>query len=124
MTRHYKAMMDEIINKMDEDAPANATGTAVAGTGDDNSVHTKKSELDKMKRRDPLATGYVGSVVPLSTRIKESDDNNSMMLKGVLDKIDSIEVKIDEMTQPKTEIIETKEKEYKTFKDKYNASNF
>ena len=121
MTRHYKAMMDEIINKMDEDAPANATGTAVAGTGDDNSVHTKKSELDKMKRRDPLATGYVGSVVPLSTRIKESDDNNSMMLKGVLDKIDSIEVKIDELTQPKTEIVVEKEKEYKTFKDKYNA---
>jgi len=123
MPKHYKQMMDELINKMDEDAPANATGTAVAGTGDDNSVHTKKQELDKMKRRDPLSTakGYVGSVVPLSTRIKESDDNNSMMLKGVLDKIDSIEIKVDEMTQPKTEIIETKEKEYKTFKDKYNA---
>ena len=44
-----------------------------------------------------------------------------MMLKGVLDKIDSIEIKVDEMTQPKTEIIETKEKEYKTFKDKYNG---
>jgi len=106
---------------VNEDAPANATGTAVAGTGDDNSVHTKKSELDKMKRRDPLATGYVGSVVPLSTRIKESDDNNSTMLKGVLDKIDSIEVKIDEMTQPETEITIEEKKEYKTFRDKYNA---
>ena len=47
MTKHYKKMMDEIINKMAEDAPANATGTAVAGTGDDNTVHTKKSELEK-----------------------------------------------------------------------------
>ena len=73
MPKHYKDMIDELINKMDEDAPANATGTAVAGTGDDNSVHTKKSELDKMKRRDPLSTakGYVGSVVPISTKIKE-----------------------------------------------------
>ena len=123
MTRHYKAMMDELINKMDEDAPANATGTAVAGTGDDNSVHTKKSELDKMKRRDPLSTakGYVGSVVPISTKIKESDDNNNVVLKGVLDKIDSIEIKIDEMTETPTEIVEEQEPQYKTFRDKYNA---
>jgi len=122
MTKHYKSMMDELINKMDEDAPTNATGTAVAGTGDDNTVHALTKSHNKYKR-DNLATakGYVGSVVPLSRKIKESDDNNSMMLKGVLDKIDSIEVKIDEMTQPKTEIIETKEEEYKTFKDKYNA---
>lgn len=123
MTKHYKAMMDELINKMDEDAPANATGTAVAGTGDDNSVHTKKSELDKMKRRDPLSTakGYVGSVVPISTKIKESDDNNNVVLKGVLDKIDSIEIKIDEMTETPTEIVEEQEPQYKTFRDKYNA---
>jgi hypothetical protein len=27
MPKHYKAMMDELINKIDEDAPANAVGT-------------------------------------------------------------------------------------------------
>ena len=27
MPKHYKEMMDEIINKIDEDAPANAVGT-------------------------------------------------------------------------------------------------
>ena len=26
MPKHYKEMMDEIINKIDEDAPANAVG--------------------------------------------------------------------------------------------------
>ena len=39
---------------MDEDAPANATGTAVAGTGDDSStvvVRKKKRLQDKLMRR-------------------------------------------------------------------------
>ena len=122
MTKHYKAMMDELINKMDEDAPTNATGTAVAGTGDDNTVHALTKSHNKYKR-DKLATakGYVGSVVPLSAKIKESDDNNNVVLKGVLDKIDSIEIKIDEMTETPTEIVEEQEPQYKTFRDKYNA---
>ena len=40
--------------KMNEDAPANATGTAVAGTGDDSStviVKKKKPLQDKLMRR-------------------------------------------------------------------------
>ena len=40
--------------KMSEDAPANATGTAVAGTGDDSStvvVKKKKPLQDKLMRR-------------------------------------------------------------------------
>ena len=40
--------------KMSEDAPANATGTAVAGTGDDSStvvVKKKKPMQDKLMRR-------------------------------------------------------------------------
>ena len=103
---------------VNEDAPANATGTAVAGTGDDNTVHTKKSELEKMGRRDPL---MFAKPKTFKEEIKESDDNNNVVLKGVLDKIDTIEVKIDEMTQPETEITIEEKKEYKTFRDKYNA---
>ena len=46
--------------------------------------------------------------------------NGMVFEEGVLDKIDSIEVKIDELTIPKTEIKE-QTKKYKTFRDKYNA---
>ena len=44
----FKDMIFKLLRK-DEDAPANATGTAVAGTGDDSStvVVKKKKELQK-----------------------------------------------------------------------------
>ena len=49
----FKDMIFKLLRK-DEDAPANATGTAVAGTGDDSStvVVKKKKELQSklMKR--------------------------------------------------------------------------
>ena len=42
MPKHYKEMMDEIINKMDEDAPANA----VAHGGVDMNPNGKKKKKD------------------------------------------------------------------------------
>ena len=54
-------------------------------------------------------------------KIKESDDNNNVVLRGVIEKIENIEQKLDEKIHGKTEFkIEDKE-EYKTFKDKYNG---
>ena len=35
-------------NNIEEDAPANATGPSVAGTGDDNTVHTKKKKKNSI----------------------------------------------------------------------------
>jgi len=40
--------------RMNEDAPANATGTAVAGTGDDSSTVVVKKKKDKDKMKDRL----------------------------------------------------------------------
>ena len=43
------------------------------------------------------------------------------MLKGILDVIDRLEVKIDEKTYGKSELKIEEKKEYKSFKEKYNA---
>ena len=51
---------------LDEDAPANATGTAVAGTGDDSStviVKKKKPKQDKLMRRMGI-TETINRVIP------------------------------------------------------------
>ena len=114
MPKHYKEMMDEIINKIDEDAPANAVGTG-ANVALPPAVEpgVKKKKDDK---RDPLMFAK-----PIKRKIKESDDNNNVVLRGVIDKIENIEHILDEKILGKTEFKIEKEKEYKTFKDKYNG---
>ena len=54
-------------------------------------------------------------------KIKESDDNNNVVLRGVIDKIENIEAALDEKLNGKTEFKIEDEEEYKTFKDKYNG---
>ena len=114
MPKHYKEMMDEIINKIDEDAPANAVGTG-ANVALPPAVEpgVKKKKDDK---RDPLMFAK-----PIKRKIKESDDNNNVVLRGVIDKIENIEHRLDEKILGKTEFKIEKEKEYKTFKYKYNG---
>ena len=114
MPKHYKEMMDEIINKIDEDAPANAVGTG-ANVALPPAVEpgVKKKKDDK---RDPLMFAK-----PFKRKIKESDDNNNVVLRGVIEKIENIEHKLDEKHLGKTEFKIEEEKEYKTFKDKYNG---
>ena len=58
---------------------------------------------------------------PIKRKIKESDDNNNVVLRGVIDKIENIEHKLDEKLFGETKFDVEETKEYKTFKDKYNA---
>ena len=125
MPKHYKEMMDEIIIKIDEDAPANAVGDGgnVAlppkhepGVHPLTKSHNKYKKDNEKERPDPLMF-----CKPIKRKIKESDDNNNVVLRGVIDKLENIEHKLDEKFFGKTKFEVEETKEYKTFKDKYNA---
>ena len=51
MPKHYKEMMDEIINKMDEDAPANAVAHGGVDMAPNAGKKKKKDEVpDELKK--------------------------------------------------------------------------
>jgi len=113
MPKHYKEMIDEIINKMDEDAPANAVGT-----GANVALPPSHEPGVKKKKKDDV-------VMDFKKRMTESDDNNNVVLKGILDKLDKIDESIDKLNgveKNKIEFVE-EENEYKSFRDKYNAKD-
>ena len=108
MPKHYKDMMDELINKIDEDAPTNAVGDG------SNVALPPKHEpgVDKKKKKNPI----LGT---LRRKVQESEDNNNVVLKGVFNQLTKLENKIDEISGVvKEEItIETPVKK-KTIKEK------
>ena len=103
MPKHYKDMMDELINKIDdkekkEDAPANA----VAHGGVDMNPTGKKRVMGTLKRK-----------------VQESDDNNNVVLRGVYKVLNKLEEKIDEISGVvKEEIKIETPKRKKTIKEK------
>ena len=104
-------MMDEIINKMDEDAPANAVAH---GGVDMNPTGKKKKVAEDVLRRTIMKK--------LGNQVKEENDNNNVTLRGVLDNLNKIEKISDEYLGVNEEVkIVEEEENYKTFRDKYNA---
>ena len=157
MPKHYKEMIDEIINKMDEASNAiyklvdKKTGKVVF-TGKYNQVVQKDKETGykhKVVTEDAptnsVASGGVdmnptGAVMSpkmmkrkkeqgdeqdkitkkISKMIKANEDNNNVILKQVNESLSKVEDKSDEKLGLKQDV-EVVEKEYKTFRDKYNA---
>src|SRR6056300_1979414 len=115
MPKHYKEMMDEIINKMDEDAPTNA----VAHGGVDMAPNAGKK-----KKKDEVPAKLMDIIMKkMSGKIKEDNDNNNVVLKVVLDKLDKIDEAVDRASgieKKKVEFVE--DKEYKGFKTKYDKN--
>ena len=164
MPKHYKEMMDEIINKMDEveesnlrysvkfayqkggkianafydnktdaekfmksviskggkailtteDAPANNTsGVDTNPTGARMSPKMKKRKKEQGDEHDKISN-------KISKMVKANEDNNNVILKQVNESLSKAEDKSDEKLGLKQDV-EVVEKEYKTFRDKYNA---
>ena len=126
MPKHYKEVVEDIINKMneakakevEEDAPANS----VAGGGVDLAPNAAVSQSPHMiKRKKEQGAEQEKIKNKIKKMVQNNEDNNNIVLKQVLDSLDKVDAKIDELNYGKTEIKEVEEKEYKTFKDKYNA---
>jgi hypothetical protein len=160
MPKHYKEMMDEIINKMDEAFKVKFAKNAVQKIA----VATYKNKKDAEKFRDSIikqggkailsteeapannaGSGNVdmnptGAVMSpkmmrrkkeqgseqdkiskkISKMVKANEDNNNYILKQVNDGLNRMEDKLDEKLGLKKDV-DIEEKEYKTFRDKYNG---
>ena len=117
MPKHYKQMMDELINKMDEDAPANS----VAGGGVDMNPTGAKMMSPSIQRRKKRQGDEQEKIAKkISKMIKQNEDNNNVILKQVNEGLSKVEDKSDEKLGLKQDV-DLEEKEYKTFRDKYNA---
>ena len=116
--RTFKELAQDIVNRMDEDAPANS----VAGGGVDLAPNAAVSQSPHMiKRKKKQGDEQEKIKKKIGQMIKANEDNNSVLLKQVLDGLDKVDVKIDEKVYGKTEIKIEENKEYKTFREKYNA---
>ena len=116
MPKHYKDMIDELINKMDEDAPANA----VAHGGVDMNPNGKK-----VKKKDDVGTtadaeNKIRELImkKFGNNVKENTDNNNVVLRGINETLNKLEDKIDEKSGVVKEDIKVVEKK-KTFHDKF-----
>ena len=94
---------------MDEDAPANAV------------AHGRyEYNAGKKKKKDEVPDELKKVIMKrMSGQIKEDNDNNNVVLKGVLDKLDTIDQAVDKLSRIENKVEFVEEKEYKSFKSKY-----
>ena len=110
MPKHYKDMIDELINKMDEDAPANAVAHGGVDMNPTGKKVKKKDDAEDILRRTIMKK--------LGANVKEGYDNNNVVLKGVNETLNKLEDKIDEkngITKDEVKIVPEKQ----SFHDKF-----
>ena len=76
-------------NNIEEDAPANATGPSVAGTGDDNTVHTKKKKKNLYDGRTKVARKFIERI------LKQRESRLKALTKEEVNKEESLTEKVD-----------------------------
>ena len=104
MPKHYKDMIDELINKMDEDAPANAVahgGVDMAPNAKGRATHNKSKYKDDNEKTTDILRRTI--MKKMGNNVKENFDNNNVVLKGINETLNKLEDKIDEKNGVKKE---------------------
>ena len=124
MPKHYKDMMDEIINKIDEtkvkeNAPTSADIERLKKQGLKTKTEDAPANAVAHGGVDMNPTGRKRVMGTLKRKVQESDDNNYVVLKGVYKVLNKLEEKIDELSGVvKEEIKIETPKRKKTIKEK------
>ena len=111
MPKHYKDMIDELINKMDEDAPANAVahgGVDMAPNAKGRATHNKSKYKDDNEKTTDILKRVI--MKKMGNNVKENFDNNNVVLKGINETLNKLEDKIDEKNGIKKEEVKIEEK--------------
>jgi hypothetical protein len=122
--KNFKELALDIVAKMEEDAPANAAGSgniAGIGVGPDGEPGIDPKKAKKRKKEQGDEQDKISRKI--KTMMMKSESNNNILFKQINDSLEKLDLKIDEKTYGKSEIKVEEEKEYKTFRDKYNAKN-
>ena len=116
MPKHYKDMIDELINKMDEAAPANAVAH---GGVDMNPTGRKPKDKDKYKDTNKDVTDVLRRTImkKMGNNVKENFDNNNVVLRGINETLNKLEDKIDEKNGIEKKEVKLEKKQ--TFHDKF-----
>ena len=103
-------------SSLEEDAPTNSVSAGGVDMAP-NAGHPNimKKHIRRNKKDQDKITKKIGQMV------KENDDNNNNILKGVNQTLDLLEDKIDEVSGIDNEIKFEEKKDYKTFSDKYGV---
>ena len=118
MPKHYKDMIDEIINKMDEDAPANAVahgGVDMAPNAKGRATHNKSKYKDDNEKTTDVLRRVI--MKKMGNNVKENFDNNNVVLRGINETLNKLEDKIDEKNGIEKEEVKLEKKQ--TFHDKF-----
>ena len=107
-------MIDEIINKIDEDAPTNA----VAHGGVDmapNAKHPLTKSHNKYQKKNKDAENVLKDLIMkrMGSNVKENNDNNNVVLKGVLNTLDKLDERSDKLSGVIREEIKVEEEKIK-----------
>lgn len=116
MPKHYKEMIDELINKMDEDAPTNAVAHGGVDMNPNGRRVKKKTDVGTTADAETKIRELI--MKKFGNNVKENTDNNNVVLRGINETLNKLEDKIDEKSGIKKEEVKIVEKK-QTFHDKF-----